>query len=95
MQFAIPDKSFDCMLPMLRAKSVEQLYEGTRGFALMDHNVVAGDTSGKIGHRVRALVPARPRSNGWLPVPGWTGSMNGTAWCHSRRCRTRLRPTAA
>ena len=45
----------------------------TRGFALMDHNVVAGDTSGKIGHRVRALVPARPRSNGWLPVPGWTG----------------------
>ena len=39
----------------------------------MDHNVVAGDTSGKIGHRVRALVPARPRSNGWLPVPGWTG----------------------
>src|SRR6478752_5306638 len=73
VQFAIPDKSFDCMLPMLRAKSVEQLYEGTRGFALMDHNVVAGDTSGKIGHRVRALVPARPRSNGWLPVPGWTG----------------------
>jgi penicillin G amidase len=40
---------------------------------LMDHNVVAGDTSGKIGHRVRALVPKRPRSNGWLPVPGWTG----------------------
>ena len=73
VQFAVPDTSFDCMLPMLRAKSVEQLYEGTRGFALMDHNVVAGDTSGKIGHRVRALVPARPRSNGWLPVPGWTG----------------------
>ena len=47
--------------------------EATRGFALMDHNVVAGDTSGKIGHRVRALVPKRPRSNGWLPVPGWTG----------------------
>ena len=35
-------------------------YEATRGFGLMDHNVVAGDTPGKIGHRVRALVPARP-----------------------------------
>ena len=73
VQFAVPDSSFDCMVRMLRAKSVEQLYEATRGFGIMDHNVVAGDTSGKIGHRVRALVPARPRSNGWLPVPGWTG----------------------
>ena len=36
-------KSFDCMLPMLRAGSVEQLFEATRGFGLMDHNVVAGD----------------------------------------------------
>ena len=22
---------------------------------------------------VRAMVPVRPRTNGWLPVPGWTG----------------------
>ena len=73
VQFAVPDKSFDCLLPMLRARSIEQLFEATRGFGLMDHNVVAGDTGGKIGHRVRALVPARPRANGWLPVPGWTG----------------------
>ena len=73
VQFAVPDYSFDCMLPMLRAKTVEQLYEATRGWGLMDHNLVAGDTAGHIGNRVRALVPARPKSNGWLPVPGWTG----------------------
>ena len=29
VQFAVPDKSFDCMLPMLRARSVEQLFEAT------------------------------------------------------------------
>lgn len=73
VQFAVPDKSFDCLLPMLRAGSVAQLFEATRGFGLMDHNVVAGDVHGQIGHHVRALVPARPRANGWLPVPGWTG----------------------
>jgi penicillin amidase len=73
VQFAVPDYSFDCMLPMLRATNVEQLYEATRGWGLMDHNLVAGDTAGHIGNRVRALVPARPRANGWLPVPGWTG----------------------
>jgi penicillin amidase len=73
VQFAVPDKSFDCMLPMLRAGSVAQLFEATRGFGLMDHNVVAGDIHGHIGHHVRALVPSRPRANGWLPVPGWSG----------------------
>ena len=72
-QFAVPDYSFDCMLPMLRAGNVEQLYDATRGWGLMDHNLVAGDTAGHIGNRVRAKVPARARSNGWLPVPGWTG----------------------
>jgi penicillin G amidase len=72
-QFAVPDKSFDCMLPMLRAGSVKQLFEATKGFGLMDHNVVAGDIHGHIGHHVRALVPLRPRANGWLPVPGWSG----------------------
>jgi penicillin amidase len=40
---------------------------------LIDHNLVAADTGGHIGHLVRAVVPRRPSINGWLPVPGWTG----------------------
>ncbi|GGC89994.1 penicillin acylase family protein [Chelatococcus reniformis] len=73
VQFAETDRSFDCMIPMLRAGSVEALYEATRDWGLIDHNLVAGDTAGRIGYRVRAKVPKRPRANGWLPVPGWTG----------------------
>ncbi|HEX2891027.1 penicillin acylase family protein [Vineibacter terrae] len=73
MQFAETDRSFDCMIPMLRAGTVATLYEATREWGLIDHNLVAGDTGGRIGYRVRAKVPRRPRSNGWLPVPGWTG----------------------
>jgi penicillin G amidase len=73
MQFAEVDRSFDCLIPMLRAKSVTSLYEATREWGLIDHNLVSADTGGNIGHRVRAKVPKRPRSNGWLPVPGWTG----------------------
>jgi penicillin amidase len=73
VQFAVPDKSFDCMLPILRAKSVEQLYEAGRDWGIMDHNLVAGDTAGHIGNRVRAQVPVRARANGWLPMPGWSG----------------------
>ena len=73
IQFAPTDYSLDCMLPMMRARSCDELFEATRGWGLVDHNLVAGDTSGTIAHRVRAIVPRRDAINGWLPVPGWTG----------------------
>lgn len=73
VQFAETDLSFDCLEPMLAARTVEGLFEATRGWGLIDHNLVAGDMSGRIGHLVRGIVPQRPASNGWLPVPGWTG----------------------
>jgi penicillin amidase len=80
VQFAETDLSFDCLPRMLRATDVPSLYEATRGWGLIDHNLVAGDTGGRIGHLVRAMVPRRPRSNGWLPVPGWTGEHEWDGW---------------
>lgn len=73
VQFNDVDTSFDALLPMLKSNSVRALYDATRGWGLIDHNLVAGDTSGTIGYRVRAKVPRRTTANGWLPVPGWTG----------------------
>jgi penicillin amidase len=73
MQFTELDRSFDALIPMMRARTVETLYEATREWGLIDHNLVAADVRGRIGHRVRAKVPRRPRANGWLPVPGWNG----------------------
>jgi penicillin amidase len=73
MQFTELDRSFDALIPMMRARTVETLYEATREWGLIDHNLVAADVAGKIGYRVRAKIPRRPRSNGWLPVPGWSG----------------------
>jgi penicillin amidase len=73
VQFFDLDRSFDCLLPMLRADSVNSLFRAVRDWGLIDHNLVAGDTGGHIGHLVRAMIPRRPAVNGWLPVPGWTG----------------------
>lgn len=73
VQFFDVDRSLDCLLPMLRADSVDALFLAVRGFGLIDHNLVAADTAGHIGHVVRAVLPRRPPVNGWLPVPGWTG----------------------
>jgi penicillin amidase len=80
VQFAETDLSFDCLPRMAVADSVASLYEATRGWGIIDHNLVAGDIHGAIGHRVRALVPRRPRENGWLPVPGWTGDYDWQGW---------------
>ncbi len=73
VQFFDVDRSLDCLLPMLRAGSVDALFQAVRGWGLIDHNLVAADTGGHIGHLVRAVLPRRPAVNGWLPVPGWTG----------------------
>ena len=73
VQFFDTDRSFDCLLPMLTAASVDDLFLAVRGWGLIDHNLVAADTAGHIGHLVRAVIPRRPAINGWLPVPGWTG----------------------
>ncbi|RYJ02820.1 MAG: penicillin acylase family protein, partial [Acetobacteraceae bacterium] len=80
VQTAETDFSFDCLPRLLRAGSVEELYEATRGWGLIDHNLVAADTAGHIGQLVRATMPRRPRANGWLPVPGWTGEHEWEGW---------------
>jgi penicillin amidase len=80
VQFAETDHSFDCLPRMLRTGGVEELFAATRGWGVIDHNLVAADVSGHIGHLVRARVPRRPRSNGWLPVPGWTGEHEWQGW---------------
>ncbi|WP_052402454.1 penicillin acylase family protein [Muricoccus aerilatus] len=80
VQFAETDLSFDCLPRMTGAVSVEGLFEATRGWGLIDHNLVAADTAGSIGHLVRARVPRRTRESGWLPMPGWTGEHGWRGW---------------
>lgn len=80
VQFAEIDSSFDCLPRMLRAETVEALFEATRGWGLIDHNLVAADTTQRIGWLLRARVPKRGRENGWLPMPGWTGHHEWQGW---------------
>jgi penicillin G amidase len=80
VQFAETDLSFDCLPRMVVADSVAALYEATRGWGIIDHNLVAGDINGTIGHQVRARIPKRKREAGWLPMPGWTGEYDWQGW---------------
>ena len=80
VQFAETDLSFDCLPRLLRAENVPALFEATRGWGLIDHNLVAADTQHRIGWLLRARVPRRGRENGWLPMPGWTGAHEWQGW---------------
>ncbi|MCC6173882.1 MAG: penicillin acylase family protein [Chloroflexi bacterium] len=68
-----PNRTFDALLPMLRARMVAELDEAKRSWVAPDNNFVMADTSGTIGYLTRGQVPVRSMANAWLPVPGWTG----------------------
>lgn len=88
------DRSFDCLLPMMQARSVDALFEACRGWGLIDHNLVAADTQGHIGHHVRAKLPRRPAANGWLPVPGWLEQHAWQGWIEWERLPRQIDPAA-
>jgi penicillin amidase len=67
MQFTELDRSFDALIPMMRARTVETLYEATREWGLIDHNLVAGDVARTGGSRSPAGMgntSGTGRSNG-------------------------------
>ncbi len=69
-----PNTGFRSFLPMLKARSISELDEAMRHWVDPCNNLVMGDVEGNIGYLMRGKVPVRPRANGWLPVPGWTGT---------------------
>jgi len=71
-----PDKTFECFLPMLRAQSGEALRVAQREWVDPGQNLIFADALGErgnIGYHTRGKLPIRAETNGWLPVPGWTG----------------------
>src|SRR5690606_10248121 len=52
------------------------------------------DITGNMGHRVRAAVPRRPRANGWLPMPGWSGEYEWQGMVPWEELPSAINPTA-
>jgi len=70
---AAPYLGFECLLPMMKASSVDELNEAMRRWVDPGNNLVSADVQGNIAYLNRGQVPLRPLANAWLPVPGWTG----------------------
>jgi penicillin amidase len=70
---AAPYRGFECLLPMMKATSTDDLGESQRRWVDPCNNLVSADVQGNIAYLHRGQVPIRPMANAWLPVPGWTG----------------------
>jgi penicillin G amidase len=77
---AAPNTGFDALPAMLRARSVDGLFETMRSWVEPANNLVAADRDGSIGYLTRGRIPIRARlAAAWTPVPaadasyGWRG----------------------
>jgi penicillin amidase len=70
---AFPYRGLECLLPMMKALSVDELNESMRQWVDPCNNLVSADVHGNIAYLHRGQVPIRSLSNAWLPVPGWSG----------------------
>jgi penicillin G amidase len=78
---AEPDRTADCFLPMLEARSAAELEAAQRGWVTPCNNLICADVAGSIRWRFRGRVPLRAAANRWTPVSGqdeslaWRGSV--------------------
>jgi penicillin amidase len=64
------DTTADALLPMLRARSVDDLDRAFEPWVVPVNNVLAADTSGAVAYRMRGRLAVRPESQGWTVVDG-------------------------
>lgn len=70
---------FEAIAPMLRSKTVDELFDQQRTWVDPVNNLVAADSAGNIGYMVRGELPVRASTAGRLiAVPGWTGEHEWT-----------------
>lgn len=65
-----PDTTYDALVPMLRARSVDELDTAFVPWVVPVNNVLMADTTGAIAYRMRGRLAVRGRDNGWTAVPG-------------------------
>ncbi|MGE0569837.1 MAG: penicillin acylase family protein [Dehalococcoidia bacterium] len=67
-------RQWEVLRPMLRATTVDGLFDTQGEWVDPVNNLVAADTSGNIGYLTRGRLPIRKTSAGRrMPVAGWTG----------------------
>ena len=93
-----PNRGFECLLPMLTARTAAELADAQDGWVDPVNNLVCADTRGQIAYQCRGELPVRSSDGARrLPVPGWddacewTGTVPFAVAAAGRRPRGRVR----
>ena len=74
-----PNRGFECLLPMLTARTVAEMAGAQDGWVDPVNNLVCADTSGDIAYQCRGELPERSSDAARrLPVPGWDDACEWT-----------------
>ena len=74
-----PNRGFECLLPMLTARTVAELAAAQDGWVDPVNNLVCADGHGDIAYQCRGELPVRSSDAGRrLPVPGWNDACEWT-----------------
>ncbi len=65
-----PDTTLDCLWPMLRATSCDEVEDAMRPWTVPVNNMLTADRSGNISFHLRGRVVERSTASRWTPVPG-------------------------
>lgn len=74
------DLGFGAILPLLRAKTVDDVDRAFDAWVEPVNNVVIADRSGSVRYRVAGRVPRRHEDNRRQPVPGWVDGHQWFGW---------------
>jgi penicillin amidase len=78
--YVVGDLGFDCLLPLLRARTTADVEAALSGWVEPVNNLVVADVHGDIRQRVVGRVPARQEGNRWRPVPATDAAARWTGW---------------
>ncbi|MBI4776824.1 MAG: penicillin acylase family protein [Deltaproteobacteria bacterium] len=71
--FAERPQPFRAAYLLLKAESIHDIRKALAHWELPGLNFVFADDAGNIGYWCCAAIPRRPKGDGLLPVPGWSG----------------------
>ncbi len=74
------DVGFDCLLPLLRARTAADVVAAFDAWVEPVNNLVVADVHGDVRQQVVGRVPARDDENRWVPVPGNVGRHRWQGW---------------
>jgi penicillin amidase len=66
-------KWLDAVYDAMKSRSADELEAAFDNWTDRVNNYPYADVHGNFGYLFKGRVPIRPASNGWGPVPGWTG----------------------